>query len=128
MKRNVLIVILAAWLVFNLCGCVSLVVGGAVGAGGYAISHDAVQGDTDRSYDGLWAAAEEIARDNGTIKQQDSGKGYIELNAGTSTVWIRIIRLTQHANRLKVSARNRYHLPDITLAQRIYTRIIERAK
>lgn len=129
MKRNVFTVILASWVVFSLCGCVSLIVGGTVGAvGGYAASRDAIQGDIDKSYAGLWAAAEEVARDNGTIKQQDSDRGYIELSAGTSVVWIRIIRLTQQANRLKVSARNRYHLSEISLAQRMYTRIIEGAK
>lgn len=119
-----------AFIIFlNLTGCVPLIAGGAVGAvSGYAVSQDTVKGDMDKSFDGLFSASQEIARSNGTIKRDDYAKGTISFIAqDSSLVWIKISRITQTASRLKVSSR-RYHLPNLTLAQELFTKIVDMTK
>jgi hypothetical protein len=106
-----------------------LIIGSAVGAlGGYAISKDTVQGETDKPYEALWENSLMVARIRGVIKQEDYTRGYIVLEAeGKSQVWIRLVRLTQATTRVRVSAR-KYHLPNIELAQDIFVKIIEEVR
>ncbi|MCM8780586.1 MAG: DUF3568 family protein [Candidatus Omnitrophica bacterium] len=113
----------------NLSGCLgALIIGGAAGAlGAYAVSKDTIQGETDKPYDTLWNAAVMIGKIRGTIKNQDSVKGYIELEADSSKVWIRLIRLTRATTRIRISAR-KHHLPNIELAQDIFVKIIEQVR
>ena len=118
------------WLIFVLCllpqvsGCAPLIIGAAAGGlGAYAISRDTVQGDTDKNHDELWDSALSVARSYGLIQEEDAARGYIELGARSSKVWIKLIRLTQAATRVKVSAR-KYHLPNMELAQDIFVKII----
>jgi len=128
MKKNIAIALLAGFLSFNIYGCV-LIVGGTMGAAGaYAASRDTIEGNTDKPYAGLWREALALAESCGTIKQEDVNRGYIDVDTAGGRLWIRIARLTHSSNRLRVSARNTYHLPDIAEAQRVYTRIIEGAK
>jgi hypothetical protein len=113
----------------NLTGCVAVGVAvlGAAAVGGYAVSKDTIQGETDKYYDTLWESALSVARIRGTVKKEDSMSGYIELQADSSKVYIHLIRLTQATTRLKVQAR-KYHLPNISLAQEIYLKIVEQAR
>lgn len=128
MRKAVFALLLIPLLIVNLSGCVPLIVGGALGAAGaYAVSKDTIQGETDKPYDSLWEAAVAVSKIRGTIKQEDSSKGYIELQADASKVYIRLIRLTQATTRLKVSAR-KYHMPNISLAQEIFLKIEEQAR
>ncbi|MFA5355850.1 MAG: DUF3568 family protein [Candidatus Omnitrophota bacterium] len=109
-------------------GCAPLIIGGAVGAlGGYAVSKDTVQGETDRSYESLWNAAFTVSRIRGEIKYEDKMKGYIEAEAESSRVYIRLVRITSSTTRLRVSAR-KYHFPNMNLAQDIFVKIMEQAK
>jgi hypothetical protein len=105
-----------------------LIIGSAVGAlGGYAISRDTVQGDTDIEYDRFWNAVVTVARIKGTIKSEDYTRGYIIAEAESSKVWVRLIRLTKATTRLRVSAR-KYHLPNLNLAEDLFVKIMEQAK
>jgi len=114
---------------FVSSGCVPLIIGGAAGAlGAYAVSKDTVQGDTDKPYDSLWNAAYTVSRIRGTIKQEDSMRGYIELQVGTSKLSIRLIRLTHLTTRVRISARNKFNLPNRDLAEDIFVKIMEEAK
>ena len=115
-------------LLLNILGCAPLIIGAAVGAvGGYAVSKDTVQGETDKPFDAFWNSALMVSRIRGVVKLEDYEKGYIELEVKPSKVWIRLIRLTQAATRIRVSAR-KYHLPDLELAQDIYVKIMEQVK
>ncbi|MDD4980138.1 MAG: hypothetical protein PHC54_02545 [Candidatus Omnitrophica bacterium] len=126
MKKTALFLLPCILLVIS--GCAPLIVGGAVGAvGGHASSRDTIQGETDKSYDSLWASALTISKIRGQIKYEDMAKGYIELEAESSKVYIRLIRLTATTTRLKVSAR-KYHFPNLELAQDIFVKIMEQAK
>jgi hypothetical protein len=126
MKKTVLALAVIPFIVLQLAGCVPVLI--ATGAmGGYAVSKDTFQGETDKSYDSLWSAALNISRIRGNIKSEDSAKGYIELEADSSKVSIRLVRITQATTRIRVSAR-KYHLPNLTLAQDIFVKILEEAK
>jgi len=125
MKRLSLFLILCIFV--SISGCAPLIIGGAVGAvGGYAISKDSVEGATDKSYDSLWQAALTVSKIRGEIKFESKTKGYIELEAESSKVYIRLVRLTASATRLRVSAK-RYHFPNMNLAQDIFLKIMEQA-
>ena len=107
-----------------ICGCAPLIIGAAAGGlGGYAVSKDTVQGDTDKNYEALWNSALSVAGAYGIIQQENAGTGYIELGAQSSKVWIKLVRLTQATTRLRVSAR-KYHFPNMELAQDIFVKII----
>lgn len=128
MKKTIFFSLLVPFILVNILGCVPLIIGGAAGAlGAYVISKDTIQGETDKPYDSLWNAAVNVSRIRGTIKQEDSRRGYIELEAGSSKVQIRLIRLTRATTRLRISSR-KYHLPDLNLAQDIFVKIMEEAK
>lgn len=127
MKKICCILFLAPFII-SIAGCLPLIIGGAVGAlGGYAVSKDAIQGNTDKDYDLLWNSALNVSKARGTIKQEDYTRGYIELEVKPSHVWIRLARLTPVTTRLRVSAR-KYRLPHIDLAQDMYVKIMELAK
>lgn len=127
MKKLIFLLLFVPFVLTNIYGCWFLV-GGAVGAAGvYAISKDTVQGETDKSYDSLWDAALTVSRYRGVIKQEDYSRGYIQLEADASRVYIRLIRLTQATMRLRVSAR-KHRLPNINLAQDIFVKIMEEAR
>ena len=112
----------------NILGCAPLIIGSAVGAlGGYAVSKDTIEGHTDKSYDSLWEAALTVSKIRGQIKYENKTKGYIESEAESSKVHIKLIRLTASTTRLRVSAR-KYHFPNMSLAQDIFVKITEQAR
>lgn len=126
MKRAAFILI--PIMLLGLCGCATFIVGGAVGAlGGYAASNDTIQGESDKPYGNLWDSALTVSRIRGRIKYQDAQKGEIKLEAESSRVNIRLVRLTASTTRLKVKAR-KYHFPNMELAQDIFVKIMEQAK
>jgi len=128
-KNTLLSLLITPFLLLFISGCVPLIVGGTLGAaGGYVISKDTVQGDTDVPYDSLWNAALEICGRQGTVKKEDYKRGSIEaISTDSSLIWIKFIRMTQTATRIRVSSR-RFHLPNLNLAQELFTKIIDQAK
>lgn len=126
MRKTVLVLAVIPFIVLQLSGCVPVLI--ATGAmGGYAVSKDTFQGDTDKSYDSLWSAALNVSKIRGNIKLEDSVKGYLELEAESSKVYVRLIRISQATTRIRVSAR-KYHLPNLTLAQDFFVKILEEAR
>lgn len=127
MKKIIFFLFFVPFILVNIYGCWFLV-GGAVGAAGaYVVGKDTVQADTDSSYDKLWDSALSVGKIRGSIKHQDYAKGYLELEADSSQVWIRLVRLTRATTRLRVQSR-KHHLPNLSLAQDILIKIIEQAK
>ena len=126
MRKAILFLIPCIFL--SISGCAPLIIGSAVGAlGGYAVSKDTIEGETDKSYDSLWEAALTVSKIRGQIKYENKTKGYIESEAESSKVYIRFIRLTVSTTRLRVSAR-KYNLPNMILAQDIFVKITEQAR
>lgn len=128
MKKNVFIFMA---LLVSLClfssGCFYLVVGAVGAVGGYAVSDDAIQGETDKGIDKIWGSALKVTNILGTIETEDRQKGVIEAKVDTSKVKITVDQLTPKTSRMRVSAR-RHLLPNRKLAQKIYLKIIENAK
>ncbi|MFA4984483.1 MAG: DUF3568 family protein [Candidatus Omnitrophota bacterium] len=128
MKKLAAYLLMIGFLGVFISGCAALVVGGAVGAlGGYAISKDTIQSDTDTPYERIWDSALEVARMRGVIEEEDAPRGYLKAKIDNSEVWIRLARLTRATTRIRVSAR-RYHLPNLGLAEDLFVRIMEGAK
>jgi hypothetical protein len=129
MKSKFLCLALSLFLAHTACGCAPLiVVSVAAGAlGGYAASKDTIQGESDKAYESLWNAAFSVSKIRGNVKFEDSIKGYIEADIESSKVYIKLIRLTQATTRIRVSAR-KYHLPNLSLAQDMFVKIMEEAK
>jgi len=126
-KKTILFSLLP-FLCISLSGCAPLIIGAAAGGvGAYAASRDIVQGDTDRSYDALWNSAVQVAHIRGTVKQEEPGSGLITLETESGQAWIQLVRLTRATTRLKVSAR-KFHLPNLDLAQELFTKIMEQAR
>lgn len=128
MRKIFYFFILVTFLI-NILGCIPLIVGAAAGgAGVYATSQDTIQGYSDKPYEQLWNSALTIGRARGAVKKQDDAKGSLELEVGRSSrAWITLTKLTDNTTRVKVAAR-KHHLPDINLAEDIYTKIIEGVK
>lgn len=117
-----------AFIALASSGCAALLLGVAAGGVGmYAASSDAIQGESVISYETLWHAAREVSRIRGTISKEDYKAGVIELDAESSKVWIRVIKLTSETTRLRVAAR-KFKLPNLTLAQDMFLKIMDEAK
>lgn len=129
MRRNKIIsFVLGIFLLFNISGCIPLIIGAAVGGVGiYAVSRDTIQAETDKPYEAIWDAAIKVSRIRGTIKKQEDGKGVLELEAESSRVFVRLSRITHATTRIRVSAR-KYHMPNIALAQDLCLKILEEAQ
>ncbi|MFA6216792.1 MAG: DUF3568 family protein [Candidatus Omnitrophota bacterium] len=128
MKKLAVFCVMISFLFISITGCAPLIVGAVVGGvGGYAISKDTMQGESDTPYDTLWAAAERISKIRGKLKREDMNRGVIELEADSSRVSITLVRLTRATTRLKVSAR-KYYMPNLKLAQDIFMKIMEETK
>lgn len=107
-------------------GCIFIVAG--VGAlGGYAISKDTIQGETERTRDSVWNTAKSVLNTMGSVITEDKRKGEFEADFSPSFVKVKIEELTPKTTRLRVSAR-KYMFPNISLAQKIYIKIIEQAR
>ncbi|MFH1655649.1 MAG: hypothetical protein ABH954_03460 [Candidatus Omnitrophota bacterium] len=120
--------LLILFLGVSLCGCWVFFVGSAVGAlGGYAIGRDTIQGETDKDSDALWESAIEVLDSMDASEIDDSTKGKIQARIGTTKTIITIEQLTPNTARLKVKCRKKV-LPNLTLSQKLYVRIIEHSE
>lgn len=129
MKKIALVCPLLILLFLNISGCVPLIVGGAAGAlGARVISKDTIEGVTDKPYNSLWSSALKVSQARGTIQQEDSTKGIIELEVEKNRVTVKLIRLTRTTTKLRVSARNKFKLPNIDLAEDIFVKVMEEAR
>ncbi|MBU0709319.1 MAG: DUF3568 domain-containing protein [Candidatus Omnitrophica bacterium] len=125
--NNFLMVVCLLSLPF-ISGCLPLIIGGAAGAlGAYVVGRDTIQGETDVPYDEVWEAALAVSRFRGATTKEDSVSGVIELESGSSKIWIKIFALTQSTTRLKVSAR-KHHFPNLTLAQDTFVKIMDQTR
>ena len=129
MKRSLGISFLLLMLVpVALSGCVVLAVG-AGAAGGYAISRDTIEGFTDKDSTVVWQAAQEVLKKQGMIELADKTAGKIQARIEDSEVKFETEQVTTKSVRIRVRARKFWNaFPDMHLAQRIYTLIINEIK
>lgn len=110
----------------NFCGCI-YVVAGAGALGGYAISRDTIQGETDKTFDNIWNSSLKVLNILGNVTMEDKKKGVIEAKIDSSYAKVTIEQLTPKTTRLRVKAR-KFMLPNISLAQKIYIKVIQNVK
>ena len=106
-------------------GCFYLVLGGVAAAGGYAVSQDTIQGETQKDFEEVWDAAAEIISIMGNITSQSEALGKISAIVNSSKVTVQVLQLTPSTVRLKVKARKNI-FPNIANAQNIFVKIMNR--
>ena len=111
----------------SLSGCFYIVLGGVAAAGGYAVSQDTIQGEIDEDFEDVWEAAIDIVSILGSITSQSHELGRISSLVNGAKVTVTVSQLTASADRIKVKARKAF-FPNITTAQNVYTKIINRLK
>ncbi len=120
--KNIFSVLVVLFLCLSISGCLPLFIG--VGAlGGYAVSKDTIQGEVAQDVGTVWGAAIKVSEITGIIRAEDRTKGTLAVEVDRNNVNIRIEELTKNTVRLRVSARTKYLLPNIDLAQKIYIKI-----
>ncbi|MCX7927342.1 MAG: DUF3568 domain-containing protein [Candidatus Omnitrophica bacterium] len=124
--KKLLAIFLCLYLFFITCGCTPILVGAAVGGVAmYAVGKDTIQGDSETPYDSLWEAALQVAKVRGAVLQQDVNRGYILTDVGGGKLRIYLLRVTSTVTKVRVSARNKLKMPDLALAEQVFTKIIE---
>lgn len=122
---KMLMTALMAFWSLALSGCIYLVVGGIGAVGGYIASPDTVEGVTEHEADLVWDTAVEIVSIMGLIEDQNEESGIIFANMSAAKVTVKIISLSPNVTRVSVKARKAY-LPNISLAQDVYVKIMDR--
>jgi len=108
-----------------ISGCVPLIIGGIGVLGGYAISRDTVAAEISKDEADIWQAAKDVVSKMGVIKKIDNEIKVLEANIYSSSVVVRIDKLTEETNRLRVKAR-KFLLPNIGLAQKVFVKIMQK--
>jgi hypothetical protein len=108
-----------------ISGCVPLIIGGVGVLGGYAISRDTIAAESSRGSEDIWKAAKDVLPVMGIIKSIDEDTKTIEANIYSSVVIVRVEKITEATNRLKVKAR-KFMMPNIGLAEKIFVKIMQR--
>ncbi len=108
-----------------LSGCAPLLVGaGAVG--GYALSRDSVIDYVDNSKEAVYEEALTVAKKMGEVALEAPKQGVIQARIEQADVKITVRQLTPQTVELRVRARNKFLMPKVNVAQRVYARIKER--
>ncbi len=125
MRQSLVRLILSAFLIASLAGCVPMIVVavGAGAVGGYAVSSDTFEGVTSKGQDELWDAANHILSIMGDIKDSDRKVGGIIANVSGAKITVSIIPSSLTATKLRVKARKGI-FPRRTIAQDVYTKIM----
>ena len=110
---------------FSASGCFYLVLSGVAAAGGYAVSPDTIQGETEKDYDQTWDAAVEVVSIMGTISSQSRELGKIVALVNDSKITINVVQLTTSSVRLKVKARKSF-FPSLPNAQNVYVKVMNK--
>lgn len=115
--------------ILSLCllasGCVPLIIGGVGVLGGYAISRDTIAAESSRSIEDIWQAAKDVVPVMGIVKSTDDETKVLEANIYSSVVIVRVEKLTDATNRIKVKAR-KFMMPNIGLAEKVFVKIMQR--
>ncbi|MDP8266935.1 MAG: hypothetical protein P9M07_08385 [Candidatus Aceula meridiana] len=112
-------------LAFSLSGCFYAIIGGLGALGGYAISPDTVEGETQIEYDTLWDAAVEIVSIMGTIQTKNYKLGQIEARVAGAYVWVDLSQASSSWVRMSVKARKNM-LPSMKTAQDVWVKVKNR--
>ena len=121
--QRIFAISLLLWLSVALGGCVYFILGGVAAVGGYAVSPDTIQGETQKEYGEVWDAALQIANIMGKVDFKSDKIGEISGLIYGTKVKINISQLTPSIVRVKVKSRKAF-FPSISTAQDIYVKIM----
>ena len=110
-------------ILFNLSGCVYLVVGGIGALGGYIVSPDTIEGITENDALTVWDSAVEVISIMGLIQEQHEEAGTIIAKINRTQVTVTISSINETTTKVSVKARKAY-MPRISTAQDVYVKIM----
>ncbi|MCX5682013.1 MAG: hypothetical protein NT079_07100 [Candidatus Omnitrophica bacterium] len=125
--KNIFLLLVVCVFCFLTSSCVYFIAGGVGALGGYAISPDTVEGDTEVDYNAAWDSATEVVGIMGTIGTKDYKLGKIDAVISGAKVTVDLSQISSTEVRLRVKARKNM-LPDIKLAQDIFVKIKKKIK
>ena len=116
---------LTLFLIIGMSGCIAapIILVGAGAFGGYAISRDTFEGNTNKSQDELWDTANKVLGIMGSVDHSDRKRDELDGHVNGATVWITVIPINTSTTKLRIKARKNL-LPAIGVAQDIYAKII----
>ena len=115
-------------LICLVSGCIVFALG-AGAAGGYAISKDELEGFTDKSLEQAWDSGLAVLKGQGGLLLEDKTRGRAEAAIGDAKVKFEAYQVTPKSVRIRVQARKFHSMfPDMKLAQRIYTLVVNELK
>ena len=110
-------------ILFNLSGCVYLVVGGIGALGGYIVSPDTIEGITATDSKEVFDKALQVVSILGLVTDQQKESGVIRAKIGASKLYIDITSINSTTTKISIKARKAF-LPKISLAQDVYVKIM----
>jgi len=110
-------------ILFNLSGCVYLVVGGIGALGGYIVSPDTVEGITENDAMTVWDSAVEVVSIMGLIQEQQEEAGIIQAKINKANVTVTVVSINETTTKVTVKARKAY-MPRISTAQDVYVKVM----
>ena len=122
-KNFLLVLILSSTILLN--GCIVIVAGTLGAVGGYVVSPDTVEGITNRTFDEVVGAVEDVVGIMGTIQDKSRVGGYFLAIVQGNKVTINVSQASKTAVKLTVKAR-RLVFPRITIAQEVYVKIMKK--
>ena len=108
-----------------LSGCAPVLIGVGV-VTGYMVTKDAVSGNFDINYDDLWDVAVYVLERKGEIVFSDKRAGILKAHIGKDVVVVKVKELTETSQNLRVSARKKGVISDLSLAEDIFSSIVRR--
>lgn len=124
--RSILWAIVLGLFCLGTTGCIYLVAGSVGALGGYAVSPDTVEGESESDYETLWDAANEVIGIMGTVNRKDYKMGTIDGTISSARISVDISQISSTQVRLRVKARKNM-LPNIKIAQDVFVKIKNRA-
>ncbi len=123
-QRWWMVAALAGWAASAGCAVALL---GAGALGGYAISKDTIQGNTDKTFESVWQASLAAVSEMGAVTGQDRETGLIVGEVQKSDVRVTVEQLTERSVQLSVKAR-RNLLPNLSLSEKVFVKILRTAR
>lgn len=123
--RKIFVIVFLLLMSMSPSGCVYLVLGGVAAVGGYTVSPDTIQGETEKDYDEVWDVAVDVTSIMGKIDYKSDKIGEISALVNGSRIRIDLSQLTPTMVRIKVKARRSF-FPSISVAQDVYVKIMRR--
>ena len=124
MKKIGLLVALCGF--FSFSGCALLLIG-AAGTGGYALSKDSAEGIIEAPYDKTWKATVKVFEEDGIIKLKDEEHGRLEAVVDEVDMKVYVDHVGRDSSRLKITGRKNL-MPKAKQAEAEFVKIIQEVK